>query len=90
MTVLQATARKAEELGFENFSTTLTISPHKNSNIIKEIGEQFKGYTHYDFKKKDGYKRSIELSKELDLYRQCYCACEFSMNKEKVDGNTTK
>lgn len=89
-TLLSATAEKAEELGFESFATTLTISPHKNSNVIKEIGEQFKGYTHYDFKKKDGYKRSIELSKELDLYRQCYCACEFSMNKEKIDGNATK
>ena len=80
-TLLSATAQKAEELGFEHFATTLTISPHKNSAVIQAIGEQFKGYTHYDFKKKDGYKRSIELSKELDLYRQCYCACEFSMNK---------
>ena len=82
-TLLSATAQKAEELGFEYFATTLTISPHKNSNVIQAIGEQFKGYTHYDFKKKDGYKRSIELSKELDLYRQCYCACEFSMNTNK-------
>ena len=87
-TLLQATAEKAKELGFEHFATTLTISPHKNSAIIKAIGEQFEGYTHYDFKKKDGYKRSIELSKELELYRQCYCACEFSMNTNKPSNTT--
>ena len=85
--VTAVTEQKAEELGFEHFATTLTISPHKNSNVIQAIGEQFKGYTHYDFKKKDGYKRSIELSKELDLYRQCYCACEFSMNTNKREDN---
>lgn len=84
-TLLSGTAKKANELGFEHFATTLTISPHKNSAVIKEIGEQFAGYTHYDFKKKEGYKRSIELSKELELYRQCYCACEFSMNNGKKE-----
>lgn len=84
-TLLAATAKKTEELGFEHFATTLTISPHKNSAVIKEFGEQYTTYTHYDFKKKDGYKRSIELSKELDLYRQCYCACEFSMNTRKKE-----
>lgn len=81
-TLLGATAIKAEELGFEHFATTLTISPYKNSAKIKEIGERYPAYTHYDFKKKDGYKRSIELSKELDLYRQCYCACEFSLRPQ--------
>lgn len=86
-TLLKATSQKAKELGFEHFATTLTISPHKNSNVIKEIGEKFDGYTHYDFKKKDGYKRSIELSKELNLYRQCYCACEFSMNNGRQEKN---
>jgi predicted adenine nucleotide alpha hydrolase (AANH) superfamily ATPase len=80
-TLLQATSIKAQELGILHFCTTLTISPHKNSKKIEEIGSQYQGYTHYDFKKQDGYKRSIELSKELDLYRQCYCACEFSMKK---------
>lgn len=80
-TLLNGAAIKAKELGITNFATSLTISPHKNSEKIREIGEKYDGYTHYDFKKKDGYKRSIELSKELDLYRQCYCACEFSMKK---------
>lgn len=82
-TLLSETSKKADSLGYDYFATTLTISPHKNSNVIKEIGEQYNGYTHYDFKKKDGYKRSIELSRELDLYRQCYCACEFSLNTNK-------
>jgi len=79
--LLHGAYEKAQELGIQNFATSLTISPHKSSKKIQEIGEQLDGYIHYDFKKHDGYKRSIELSKELDLYRQCYCACEFSMKR---------
>ncbi len=66
-------------LEIENFTTTLTISPHKISKIIFEKGSQYPGFLPYDFKKKEGFKRSIELSREYDLYRQGYCGCEFSM-----------
>ena len=80
---LEETARIADEFHFPYFCTTLTLSPHKNSNWINEIGERLdKEYsTHYlysDFKKKNGYKRSIELSKKYDLYRQDYCGCIYS------------
>lgn len=79
--LLKATSLKAQELQIETFATALTISPRKNSKKIEELGTAYDNYTHFDFKKRDGYKRSIELSKELDLYRQCYCACEFSMQR---------
>ena len=80
---LEETARIADELGFNYFCTTLTLSPHKNSNWINEIGKNLdnKYQAHYlysDFKKKNGYKRSIELSKIYDLYRQDYCGCVYS------------
>jgi hypothetical protein len=67
--------------GYDGFSTTLTISPHKNSKLIFEIGNSAGKFVEYDFKKKNGFKRSIELSKKLELYRQQYCGCEFSMNR---------
>jgi predicted adenine nucleotide alpha hydrolase (AANH) superfamily ATPase len=76
---LENTARKAAGLGIKEFTTTLTISPHKDSGLIFEAGGTFEGFREYDFKKKDGFRRSIELSKELDLYRQDYCGCEFSL-----------
>lgn len=74
------TAKKAKELGFFYFGTTLTVSPHKNSTIINEIGEYISGYLkinyiYGDFKKNDGYKKSIEFSKIYNLYRQDYCGC---------------
>ena len=80
---LEKTAQKAKEQGFEGFATTLTVSPHKNSEVINAIGkavEREKGIYFLDgnFKKKDGYKKSIELSKEFGLYRQNYCGCSFS------------
>lgn len=71
-------SEKAQDLKISKFCTTLTVSPHKNSKIIKEAGNTYNNYLHYDFKKKNGYKRSLLLSKELNLYRQNYCACEFS------------
>ena len=81
---LEESAQKADELGFDYFCTTLTLSPHKNSNWINEIGEDLNNkynsiYLYSDFKKKNGYKRSIELSKEYDLYRQDYCGCVYSL-----------
>ena len=81
---LNETAKIAEKLGFDYFCTTLTLSPHKNSNWINEIGEELNNkynstYLYSDFKKKNGYKRSIELSSEYNLYRQNYCGCVYSI-----------
>ena len=81
---LNETARIADKLGFDYFCTTLTLSPHKNSNWINEIGEELNKkynstYLYSDFKKKNGYKRSIELSSEYNLYRQNYCGCVYSI-----------
>ena len=78
------TARKAKELGADYFCTTLTVSPHKNSALLNEIGikaekEYGVKFLRSDFKKKEGYKRSTELSNELGLYRQNYCGCKYSI-----------
>ena len=80
---MEKTAQLAKEKNYDYFCTTLTVSPHKPSKIINEIGlalEKEIGipYLLSDFKKEDGYKRSIELSKEYDLYRQDYCGCLYS------------
>ena len=77
---LEETAKTAAENGFEFFATTLTLSPLKPAQVINDIGiELGKGaYLPTDFKKNNGYIRSIELSKEYGLYRQNYCGCEFS------------
>lgn len=82
---LKETAKKAVEFSCDYFATTLTISPLKNSSIINSIGETISkdfsvAYLTSDFKKKNGYKRSIELSKEYNLYRQNFCGCVFSKN----------
>ena len=82
---LERAARKAEELGLDEFTTTLTVSRFKNSKKIFAEGDSFKGFKEFDFKKKDGFNRSIILSKELGLYRQTWCGCEFS----KGDRNAT-
>lgn len=80
---LEETAKLAKEQGFDYFTTTLSISPHKNATKLNEIGEMLSqkydtSYLFADFKKKNGYKRSIELSKEYQLYRQDYCGCIYS------------
>ncbi len=80
---LRETARRAVAGEYDYFTTTLTISPLKKSVKLNEIGynlgmEYGVGYLLSDFKKKEGYKRSIELSKEYDLYRQNYCGCVYS------------
>lgn len=77
---LGKTAEAAEQGGFEYFGTTLTVSPHKNAQLINVIGEELTAdrkvlWLPSDFKKKNGYLRSIELSKEYGLYRQNYCGC---------------
>lgn len=76
---LKRTMDKAEELGLHRFTTTLTLSPHKISAAIFESGKHMDGFVEENFKKKDGFRRSVELSEELDLYRQNYCGCEFSL-----------
>ena len=80
---LEETAKKAEELKFPYFCTTLTLSPHKNSNWLNEIGEDLdkkynSTYLYSDFKKRGGYQRSIELSHIYNLYRKDYCGCIYS------------
>ena len=77
---LTKTVLLAKDMHFDYFGTTLTVSPYKNSKLINEIGaflEQKYGvhYLYSDFKKNDGYKKSIILSKEYNLYRQKYCGC---------------
>lgn len=84
---LEKTAKIAKEKGFDYFTTTLSISPLKRSDKINEIGEAIGdicGVKHLpsDFKKKNGYKRSTELSKEHGLYRQDYCGCVFSVREK--------
>ena len=63
------------------FTTTLTVSPHKLSDLIAGIGKKIseKAYLDLNFKKQNGFKRTLELSEEYALYRQSYCGCEFSM-----------
>ncbi len=80
---LDKTAELAKENSFDYFTTTLSISPHKNSEVLNKIGEASgKKYdiAHLpcDFKKRNGYKRSIELSSEYNLYRQSFCGCIYS------------
>lgn len=90
---MRETAKIASENDFDYFTTTLSISPHKNADWINEIGERVGKeygveYLYADFKKRNGYKRSIELSQQYDLYRQDYCGCRYS-KKEKVDKAAT-
>jgi len=85
---LRQTARFAKENGYDVFATTLSISPHKKTDWIREIGlaceEEFGvGYLDEDFKKQDGYGRSLELSRELGLYRQDYCGCKYSKQESR-------
>lgn len=88
---LKETAKRAIENGADYFCTTLSISPHKNAEKLMEIGERLGkeygiSYLPSDFKKKNGYKRSIELSKEYQLYRQNYCGCIFSKMVAEKEG----
>ncbi len=108
---LMETAKEANEGAFDFFTTTLTISPLKNAELINQIGRQFTEkseseecqsillmracpqFLPSDFKKKNGYKRSLELSREYDLYRQDYCGCIFSKmqrEQEKIQKESLK
>ena len=80
---LEKTAELAKKQNFDFFTTTLTISPHKNAQILNETGKEAAlkygvNYLFSDFKKKNGYRRSCELSEQYGLYRQNYCGCIFS------------
>ena len=82
---LEKTAQAAASGGFDFFGTTLTVSPHKNAQVINSVGESIAAeftispaWLYADFKKKNGYKISIELSQKYGLYRQNFCGCEFS------------
>ena len=80
---LEKTAKLAKENNYDYFCSTLTVSPHKNSKIINEIGYQISNqynikWLYSDFKKNEGFKQSIELSKKYNLYRQDYCGCIYS------------
>jgi predicted adenine nucleotide alpha hydrolase (AANH) superfamily ATPase len=88
---LETAARYAHEQGFDALATVLTVSPHKNAAIIEEIGKGVGEreeilFLHSDFKKKDGFRRSLELSKLHDLYRQDYCGCEPSLRARSENG----
>ena len=81
---MEKTAEKAKDLGIEIFATTLTISPHKDTALINRLGKEAAekyGVKYYEsnFKKQDGFKKSLVLSKEHDLYRQDYCGCSYSL-----------
>ena len=81
---LEETEKYARENNFNFFATTLSVSPHKNAVLLNEIGTELsESYLVSDFKKKEGYKTSIIISKIFDLYRQTYCGCEFALNQDK-------
>lgn len=90
---LENTAKLAKEMGFDYFTTTLSISPLKRADKINDIGEELGEiysvkHLPSDFKKKNGYKRSTELSKEYGLYRQDYCGCVFSQRSKNNTQDT--
>jgi len=87
---LDKTAKEAKDNNFDYFSTTLSVSPYKNSKVINEIGIELQDkynikWLYSDFKKKDGYKKSILLSKEYNLYRQNYCGCKYSKKESVIE-----
>ncbi len=85
---IEKVALLAKKNNYDYFTTTLSISPYKNAEVLNNIGAFLENkynikYLYADFKKKEGYKRSIELSKKYNLYRQEYCGCEFSIQKKE-------
>lgn len=83
---MEKTASLAKENGFDFFTTTLSVSPHKNAPLLNRISGELSEkygikYLYADFKKKEGYKRSVILAKEYNLYRQDYCGCRFSLRQ---------
>lgn len=92
---LRKTAQAAAEQGYAYFTTTLSVSPHKNAEILNQIGQAAGEkygvkYLMADFKKKNGYLRSLQLSREYGLYRQDYCGCLYSKRPEPMDAEPPK
>lgn len=92
---LDLVAQKAQELGYDYFGSALTISPKKNSQLINQIGLDIQkiyntNYLPSDFKKNQGYQRSIEMCKEYDVFRQCYCGCVFAAKQQGIDFKAIK
>ena len=86
---LEQTAKQAKKDGFDIFGTTLTISPRKNADAVNKIGRELAEkyqieFLEANFKKQNGYLKSIELSKKYNLYRQTYCGCQYSKNQKPV------
>ena len=86
---LRAAARQAREKGFDAFAAVLTVSPHKDAVAVNHLGlaageEYGVEYVPTDLKKQDGFKRSVEITRQLGIYRQDYCGCEFSKRKDAV------
>lgn len=84
---LDIVAKYAQKLGFDYFASAITLSPKKNSKLINELGFEIQEiygvkYLPSDFKKNNGYKRSIDMCKEYDVYRQCYCGCIFALKEQ--------
>lgn len=89
---LREAAEAAKAGGYDYFTTTLSISPLKNAALLNAIGAELAEeygvpYLYSDFKKRNGYKRSIELSREYGLYRQDYCGCVFSKREREIGGS---
>lgn len=87
---LDIVARKASELNYDYFGSALTLSPKKDSQLINEIGIEIQQFfdTNYlpsDFKKNNGYKRSVEMCRDYNIYRQCYCGCLFAASQQGID-----
>lgn len=87
---LDSVAKEAARLGFDYFGSAITLSPHKNSQLVNAVGLDVQklydvSYLPSDFKKNNGYKRSVELCHDYDIYRQCYCGCIFAARKQGVD-----
>lgn len=92
---LEEAAKVAKQGDFDYFTTTLSISPMKNAEKLNEIGQEIGAcigvpYLLSDFKKKNGYKRSVELSQEYGLYRQDYCGCEYSYRARQLEKENPK
>jgi hypothetical protein len=88
---LYRTAQEARRRGFPSFATTLTVSPHKNAAVINRMGEWAARRTGVrfhaeDFKKRDGFRRSCQLSEKYHLYRQDYCGCLYSLSERRKRG----
>jgi len=87
---IEKTAKLAKNNNYDYFCTTLSVSPYKNTNLINEIGKQLEekynvNWLYSDFKKKDGYKKSIILSEKYNLYRQNYCGCIYSKMQSSIN-----